>query len=505
AIPYTDLTFPLPTGDTEITRYAWFTNATEDVILLRGAGSITYEKVLPDPVIQPSLTRETAGFTVRITGADLDDGSTGGMYDGTPIGIQYVAARWESGPAPDLTPGEPYVTIDTPGEYAISLIVLNDLGNMATSTVNCVVTLNEMPPTPPGDRFVALNNLHAAPPYTDWHTAAAHIQDAINAAVAGETILVGPGWYNLPTNAVVSPDGANNVVFADKLLTLHSIDGSTATIIDGEGVNRCMTISYSQSSPRFILDGFTLTNGYAPVGGAIYYDTGPTKTYNMHSEIHNCVVTDNTAENYGGATSVEIDGTAVRAIMVVSNSVFRNNTALTQDGGAIYRVTHSPFYIYDSIFENNTATASGKKGGALRFDSNNQATVIHNSVFRGNRASTATGGQGGAIFTSRLSLDMRNCLLIDNQAREGGAIYLGRKPRMKFVNTTIAGNQCTLSTSAGGIHIGGTDTGYLQAQNTILYYNTGGLGNLRSATGYVDNYFTNSCTTPDTLDPNFYA
>ncbi|MCA1808802.1 MAG: hypothetical protein LC725_05015, partial [Lentisphaerae bacterium] len=505
AIPYTELTFPQPAGNATITRYAWFTNSSASVFLLRGKGEIKYTEVLPEVAIKSSLTRKAGGYTLRITGDDIDAGSTSGLFDGQPIGIHQLVARLESGPEPDLTPGEPYVTLREPGVYELSLTVINNAGGTVTSSVNCVVTLEALPPSPPGARHVAIHNMHPTPPYTNWYTAATHIQDAVNVADPEDTILVGPGRYNVPTNAVVSPDGATNVLFADKLLMLRSIDGAANTIIDGEGLNRCMTISYSQSSPRFILDGFTLTNGYAPNGGAIYYDTGPSGTYNMHSEIHDCVVADNIAQNYGGATYVNKVDDTTRAIMVVSNSVFRNNKALTQDGGAIYRSTSSPFYIYDSLFEYNTATASGKSGGALYFDSNNRTTVIYNSVFRGNRASTATGGQGGAIYTSRLTLDMRNCLLIDNLAREGGAIYLGRKPRMSFVNTTIVGNQCTLGSSAGGIHIGGTDTGYLQAQNTILYHNTGGLGNLRSATGYVDNYFTNSCTTPDTLDPNFYA
>jgi hypothetical protein len=111
-------------------------------------------------------------------------------------------------------------------------------------------------------RYVDVNSTNATPPYTNWATAAAIIQDAVDAAVAGDEIVVTNGIYPTGGRAVGTNLLANRVA-VDKPVTLRSVNGPRFTVIQGEqvlaatnGAVRCVYLADGAS-----LSGFTLTNG----------------------------------------------------------------------------------------------------------------------------------------------------------------------------------------------------------------------------------------------------
>ena len=109
-------------------------------------------------------------------------------------------------------------------------------------------------------RYVDLNCTNASTPFTDWTTAATNIQDAIDASVDADLILVTNGVY--ATGGRVMAGDLTNRVALNKALTVQSVNGPFATVIQGAGATngtsavRCAWLTNGAS-----LVGFTLQAG----------------------------------------------------------------------------------------------------------------------------------------------------------------------------------------------------------------------------------------------------
>jgi hypothetical protein len=107
--------------------------------------------------------------------------------------------------------------------------------------------------------------------------AATNIQDAVDAAADGDTVLVTNGVY---ATGGKSLDGTTtNRMAVDKPLDLLSVNGPAVTVIDGLATFRCVTLATNAR-----LTGFTLTDGFAPYGGGVLGGT-----------LTNCILNVNTA------------------------------------------------------------------------------------------------------------------------------------------------------------------------------------------------------------------
>ena len=71
------------------------------------------------------------------------------------------------------------------------------------SNVALVLFLSTAAGTLAGVHYVDVNSTNATPPCTNWTTAASEIQDAVDAAVAGDEIVVTNGIYATGGRATV--------------------------------------------------------------------------------------------------------------------------------------------------------------------------------------------------------------------------------------------------------------------------------------------------------------
>ena len=363
------------------------------------------------------------------------------------------------------------------------------------------------------DHYAAKNGQTEAGSYTSWDTAASNIQDAVNAANTNDTVWVGAGRYTGPTNTV--DRYGTNVVCIEKPLTLRSSNGVPATtIIDGAGAYRGINCWYTNQNTtnRFVVDGFTISNCYATnMGGGLLLFA---YSANWTGEVRNCIISDNTVAwgtNAGVTTPFWNQGSRGGGILcfgypgaagfVISNCTIRNNRALHRgtaefaQGGGIWSLTFGMRQIFGCRIESNSASVGG--GCYFNYSYANTKAMIENCTFAGNRTVDSGVGAklnniiGGAItFVNQGYLFCRNVLFYDNYSvGRGGAIY--SDVTQEFYNCTIVNNQLDGTVGQQGSAI--FTTRDLVACNTIIYSNAYDTWEIWSPG--INAFFTNCCLT----------
>ncbi len=250
------------------------------------------------------------------------------------------------------------------------------------------------------------------------------------------------------------------------------ITNNGSLTINGPGADK-LTIDGNNASRIFSINGavafihnlrFTGGNGAGAANtgraGAIY-NNGGTATYT------NLVITGNTAANGGGTNH------ANTATTTYINCVISGNSA-TGAGGGMQNFGGSTLTMINSTVSLNTSNSTLTGGGAIQA---NGTLSFTNTTFSGNRA---MGGSGGAIFYNGQGLTMNN--------------------------VTIAANETTSATNAGGLHKS-TSTLNANLRNTIIAGNSGSsspdvsgsissqgnnlIGTVGSSTGWIGSDLTN--------------
>ncbi len=250
------------------------------------------------------------------------------------------------------------------------------------------------------------------------------IQDGIDAAVYGDTVLVAPGTYYEHLYMGAAADG----------VTLRGALGPGQTVVHNESAYPYSVLFCEDVGTDTRVQGLAFDGGYSDVhGGGIRCDRA-------HVRIENILVTSCSAlESHGGGIG------GVGSDLVVLNSTIRNNRAgigggVSVDGGTLH--------VEDSLLLGNSADwASLDRIGGGIYVACDHAEIINNRI-EGNNAVDG----GGIAVDGSSDISITGNRIINNSATDrAGGIYIFESDCV-VSNNTITSNYA-ITTGGGAVDI----------------------------------------------------
>jgi len=272
--------------------------------------------------------------------------------------------------------------------------------------------------------YVDLNSSNPVYPYTSWETAATNIQDAVDAAIDGDIVLVTNGTYSVGLPITITNS-----------INVQSVNGPEVTIVDG----RYSARGFYLGNVPCIISGLTITKCRFPNGAGVSCSgTLPVVT--------NSIFINNGSEDWGGGMS---GGTA-------NNCSFVGNYGGHNGGGMHQGIANNCEFIRNRASNgHHESFGAGMAGGIA-----NNCTFISNSV-------SGTGGGFSGHGEGVSGGIANNCVFFRNSSSRGaGGMYEG------------TANNCTFTFNVGGTNseippmdpVGGMAGGF--ANNCIFWHNS---------------------------------
>ena len=271
------------------------------------------------------------------------------------------------------------------------------------------------------------------------------IQSAVDAASAGDLVLVSNGVYNTGERVTPGYVLSNRVVILENI-TVHSVSGPANAIIlggeasgggNGTGAVRCVFMTAGT------LSGFTISNGHTLTSGSYFRDRSGGGVWSTNGcVVTNCIIR-------GNASDYDAGGVFCLSGGMVNNCSFSGNRAYI--GGGI-------FCYYGGEIDNCSFTGnSAEYGGGVQCSYGGE---VNNCTFSGNSADIGGGMRcykGGEV---------NNCTISSNTAEAGGGVHCDKGGLVN--NGTINSNTAE---AGGGIYCykGGEVNNCAVAMNNALF------------------------------------
>jgi parallel beta-helix repeat protein len=289
------------------------------------------------------------------------------------------------------------------------------------------------------------------------------IQEAVDAAVPGDEILVASGVYTdvnvRPRNDITTTGVVTQVVYISKTVTVrggYNADFSTwdpdtySTTLDVQGQGRVVYIT-GDISPT--IEGLRVTGGNATELGSVWNENtgGGMYVITATTTISNNWVFSNTAE-HGGGLFLSSSAATLSANTVMSNTADYN-------GGGL-----SMWYSDARLSENTLASnnCSNNGGGLYLFRSD--ATLSRNTI----TGNTASDWGGGLCLQASEAMLRDNIITANVSGNKGGGLRLLSSPAT-LNNNIVSGNTAY---SGGGLnmsHSHATLNGNIVTANAAVY------------------------------------
>ena len=305
----------------------------------------------------------------------------------------------------------------------------------------------------------AANTLHVP---ADFPT----IQGALNAASAGDSILVAGGTYR------------ENIVWpqTNDLHLLRDPANVSRTTIDGGLAGRVIDIeAESENSLTAEISGFTITDGFLDVpahvgqtGAGIFMSGGA-----LH--LARCLITANqitstfAIQNNGGGAGLSIVSTPAGSASLVENCIFSSNTvsAVTNGDGAAIHLDGAPVVIADTAIRNNRIEVGEVALGtiyAFASDLTLKAVKIENNQAKTDESLPVgfAAIKGTALFSYLSEVRIVDCKIANNLSQPqnstlkllgAGVYFYGEGTRLAMSASSVGYNQRTDGAATDGTAI----------------------------------------------------